>query len=67
MNSRKVNKFRSLMAERGVEMTPEEALDAYKALRQFMKVAKDLSMKDIWQVAEHNEEYAKLYMKAKEI
>lgn len=55
------------MAERGIEMTPQEAKDAYKALKEFVKVARGLSLADIWAVAEHNEEYAQLYMKAKEI
>jgi hypothetical protein len=67
MSKGTVEKFRRLLAENGVEMTPEEAGDAYKATRKFIKVAKGLSLKDIWEVAEHNEDYARLYMKAKEI
>jgi hypothetical protein len=67
MRQSRIDKFREMLAESGVEMTPEEAKEAYRATRKFIKVAKGLSLKEIWQVAEHNEDYARLYMKAKEI
>jgi hypothetical protein len=63
----RLEKFRDLLAENGIEMTPEEAKDAYVATKKFIRVAKGLSLKDIWAVAEQNEDYARLYMKAKEI
>lgn len=63
----RLEKFRDLLAENGIEMTPEEARDAYRAVKKFIKVAKDLSLKDIWEVERHNKDYAALYMKAKEL
>ena len=63
----RLEKFRELLAENGIEMTPEEASEAYRATKKFIKVAKELSMKEIWEVERHNKDYAKLYMKAKEI
>lgn len=67
MHKIRIDKFRELLAENGIEMTPEEAREAYKTTKRFIKVAKGLSLKDIWAVGEHNEDYATLYMKAKEI
>lgn len=63
----RLDKFRELLAEKGIEMTPEEARCAYKATMKFIKVAKELSLKDIWEVEKHNKDYATLYMKAKEL
>lgn len=67
MHKVRLDKFRELLAENGIEMTPEEAKDAYLATKKFIKVAKELSLKDIWEVERHNKDYASLYMKAKEI
>lgn len=66
MPQNKTDAFRNLMAEQGVEMTPEEATKAYKALKKFVRRAKQMSLKDIWEVEKHNKQYAELYMKAKE-
>ena len=67
MRTSKTDAFRNFLAESGVEMTPEESAKAYAALKKFVKRAKKMSLKDIWKVGEHNEEYADLYLKAKEL
>lgn len=67
MRQSRTDKFRTLLAENGIEMTPEEAKDAYKATRKFIKVAKELSLKEIWAVEKYSKEYATLYLKAKEV
>lgn len=67
MSKDKTDAFRNFLAERGMEMTPEEAKNAYKALKKFVRRAKRMSLKDIWEVAKHNSQYAELYMKAKEV
>lgn len=67
MNNIKPIRFRNFLAERGTEMTPEEAERAYKALKKFVKRAKKMSMEDIWAVERYNKEYAELYRRAKEI
>jgi hypothetical protein len=67
MRTNKTDAFRNMAANQGIEMTPDEAADAYKALKKFVKRAKKMSLKDIWEVARHNQEYAELYMRAKEV
>lgn len=67
MPSKKAEMFRNFLAERGTEMTPDEAKEVYKSLKSLIKVARGLSLKEIWEIGEHNKDYAELYMKAKEI
>lgn len=63
----KMDAFRNHLAENGIEMTPEDATRTYKALKKFVRVAKRMSTKDIWEVEKHDSQYAELYRKAKEI
>lgn len=67
MRTNKMRAFRNLLAESGMEMTPDQAENSYKALKKFVRRAKKMSMEDIWEVEKHNKEYAELYRKAKEI
>lgn len=66
MTQNKAKAFRKQLAEMGTEMTPDEALKAYKAMRNFVRRAKSTSMEEIWEIADHDEKYAELYMKAKD-
>lgn len=63
----KIEEFRNVMAERGVEMTPNEAKEAYRALKKFIKVAKGLTVSDIWELEEYNKGFAELYMLARDV
>lgn len=46
MNRR--SEFRNILAEQGIEMTPEQAGEAYKMARKLRRTAKKLSMEDFW-------------------
>lgn len=69
-------KFRDLLAEKGIEMTPDEAKKAYRMAVKIRKIAKRLSTADLW-VMEENElsglskeerlQIADLYRTAKEL
>lgn len=62
----KIEEFRNAMAEKGVEMTPNEAREAYQALKEFIKVAKSLTVSEIWELGEYNKGFAELYMSARD-
>lgn len=45
-------KFRTLLAEQGIEMTPFEAEKVYKMAVKLKKQAKRLSTEDLWEMEE---------------
>lgn len=66
--------FRSLLADMGTEMTPEQASRAYKASRRLIKRSRSMSMKDLWDIQEmedvpamDREQILELYRGAKEL
>lgn len=67
MQTNKLQAFRNLLAEKGIEMTPEEAKEAYRTLKKFIKAARGLSLQDIWDMEAYNKQYADLYKRAKEL
>lgn len=48
----KANRFRSVLAEQGIEMTPEQAKEAYRMARGLRRTARRLSMEDFWAMEE---------------
>lgn len=48
----RANRFRSVLAEQGIEMTPDQAREAYRMARKLRKVARRLSMEDFWVMEE---------------
>ena len=63
------------LAEQGIEMTLDEAKNAIKEMKQFIKKSKKMSIKDIWMLEEtkikgfseeEKESIIKLYKVAKE-
>jgi hypothetical protein len=47
---KKVEKFRQLMAEKGIELTPDEAAVAYRMAIKVRKRTRKLAQKDLWQL-----------------
>jgi hypothetical protein len=71
----KSSKFRELLAEQGIEMTPDQATDAYKMARKIRKIAKKLSTRELWDLEDNESlgitreeriQIADLYRAAKE-
>lgn len=48
----RTNEFRRILAEAGVEMTPEQAESAYVAVKKLKRAAKKLSTADLWAMEE---------------
>jgi hypothetical protein len=72
----KILLFRKTMAERGIEITPEEAKDLYKSAKKIIKAAKNMTMEDIMRMSEtelegmskeDKDKLIMLYQHAKEI
>lgn len=72
----KVNKFRAILAEQGIEMTPDQAERTYKMASKIRKTAKRLSVKDLWEIEENENigmtkeersQIVELYRSAKDI
>lgn len=70
------HEFRTALAEKGIEMTPEQARKAYRMIRGLKKTAKKLSTIDMWQMEnddslgfskEERKQMVELYRMAKEI
>ena len=71
-----ISKFREILAENGIEMTPEQAILTYKMAKDLVKRSKKMSMKDLWAMQdceaegiskEERDQIIKLYQQAKEI
>lgn len=76
MKRNEVLAFRSLLAEGGTEMTPEQAERAYRASRMMIRKSKKMSMLDLWEMRREEvegmseyerDELVDLYMRAKEL
>lgn len=72
----KNRRFRELLAERGIEMTPEEAKKAYSMAMKIRIAAKRLSTQDLWNMEDNESsgisreerlQIADLYRIAKEV
>jgi 1,2-phenylacetyl-CoA epoxidase PaaB subunit len=72
----KIQIFRKILAEQGIEMTIEEAEQAFKNANKFIKRSKKISIMDIWEMqktevenisAEEKDQLINLYKKAKEL
>lgn len=72
----KVQKFRTLLAEQGIEMTIEESQQAFKNANRFIKRSKKISIMDLWKMQktkideiseEEKNQLINLYKKAKEL
>lgn len=48
----KANKFRATLAQQGIEMTPDQAKEAYRMARCLRSTARRLSMEDFWDMEE---------------
>lgn len=48
----KIYLFRKALAEKGIELTPEEAKNAYAMGRRLIKKSRNMSMQDIWNMQE---------------
>lgn len=66
--------FRRVLAEMGIEMTPEQAERAHKMSKDMIKRSKKMSMKEIWSLKkvagfseEEKSQLIMLYMHAKEV
>lgn len=49
---KKSKDFRQLLAEAGIEMTPDQAESTYIAVKKFKKAAVRLSTEDLWAMEE---------------
>lgn len=76
MSEKEILAFRTILAEGGTEMTPEEAKKAYVASKSIVKTSKMMSMIDIWNLQEsevdgmseeEKEELVDLYKSAKDL
>lgn len=76
MRRNEVLAFRSLLAEGGTEMTPDQAERAYRASRMMVRKSRRMSMLDLWVMRreevegmsdEERDELVDLYMRAKEL
>jgi hypothetical protein len=72
----KIQKFRSLLAEQGIEMTIDEAQSAFNNAQKFIKKSKKISMMSLWKMQKANvegisdeekDQLINLYKKAKEL
>lgn len=72
----KIQIFRKLLAEQGIEMTIEEAEKAFENANKFIKRSKKISIMDLWQMQktqvenisdEERDQLINLYKKAKEL
>jgi hypothetical protein len=72
----RASEFRHILAERGVEVTPEQADHIYKMTARLRKIARKLSTIDLWSLEENESlgmtkeerrQIADLYRAAKEI
>lgn len=69
----KIQKFRELLAEQGVEMTIEQANEAFKNARNLIKKSKKISMMDLLKISSdeisdsEKDQIINLYIKAKEL
>jgi hypothetical protein len=70
----KIAKFRNVLAEKGIEMTLEQATKVYKMSNDLIKRSKKMSMKDLWAIQdvegvsqEEKDQIIKLYQHAKEL
>jgi hypothetical protein len=59
---KKVEKFRQLMAEKGIELTPDEAAVAYRMAIKVRKRTRKLAQKDLWQLELGLSEEEKKYL-----
>lgn len=66
--------FRNLLAEKGIETTPEQAEELYKSAKKVMRLAKKMSTEDLWAMLEadgfsekEKSDFVMLYQHAKEI
>jgi hypothetical protein len=66
--------FRSLLAEKGLEMTPRQAREAYKASKSIVNTSRKMSMLDIWNLeevegmsSEERKSLVEIYKSAKEL
>jgi len=62
----KQNSFRDMLAEKGIEATPEEAIKLYKATKRFVRQAKKMSMDQVWRIEKEHRDIADLILLAKE-
>jgi len=70
----KIAKFRNVLAEKGIEMTLEQAAKTYKMSNDLVRRSKKMSMKDLWSIQdmegvsqEDKDQIIKLYQHAKEL
>lgn len=70
----KITKFRNVLAEKGIEMTLEQATKTYKMSNDLIRRSKKMSMKDLWAIQdmdgvsqEEKDQIIKLYQHAKEL
>jgi hypothetical protein len=70
----KIAKFRNVLAEKGIEMTLEQATKVYKMSNDLVRRSKKMSMKDLWAIQEmdgvsqeEKDQIIKLYQHAKEL
>jgi hypothetical protein len=72
----KANEFRALLAENGIEVTPDQAKKIYKMTARLRKLARKMSTVDLWRIEEDDsigmpreerQQIADLYRAAKEI
>lgn len=70
----KIAKFRNVLAEKGIEMTLEQATKVYKMSNDLIRRSKKMSMKDLWAIQdvegvsqEEKDQIIKLYQHAKEL
>jgi len=59
---KKVEKFRQLMAEKGIELTPDEAAVAYRLGMKIRNQVRKLAQKDLWQLELGLSEKEKKYL-----
>lgn len=72
----KMAQFRNMLAEGGIEMTLEQATNAYYMAKKIVKSSKKMSVKDLWNMLEteadgmsqeEKEQIVELYQTAKEL
>ena len=63
---KKIEQFRQLMAEKGIELTPDQATVAYRFAIKVRKEARRLSQKDLWQLELGLSEEEKKYLEVLE-
>lgn len=72
----KMVEFRKMLAENGIEMTLQQASDAYLMAKKIIRHSKKMSTKDLWNILdveaegiskEEKEQIMELYQMAKEL